>query len=68
MKLRNISALVFATMAMTASAQEVLELPALESDLRYVDEETQWIPHSITVIDRSELENTFRDDIEDLER
>ena len=67
MNLRQIPALALVVTAMTASAQEVNELDDLQSDLRYVDEETQWLPHSITVLERSELDATNRSDIEDLE-
>lgn len=64
---RKIPALAFAAIAMTASAQEINELDAYQSDLRYVEEDTQWIPHSITVVERQELDASFRSDFEDLE-
>ncbi|MDA0977359.1 MAG: TonB-dependent receptor [Proteobacteria bacterium] len=37
------------------------------STLRYQEEAVQWLPHSVTVIEKDELEATFRRDLEDLE-
>ncbi len=68
-----VAAAIFAV-ATTANAQDniaqqtvVQANPTTTSDVRLETEETQWIPHSITVIESRELDQAYRPDLEHLE-
>ena len=53
---------------MPALAEESFpQVKDAKSELREQSEDLQWLPHSVTVLEKPELEETFRRDMEDLE-
>ena len=55
----------FATGAFAEEESQLLE--DLTSEVRYEEEQAQWVPYSVTVLTRDELENNYRRDLEDIE-
>ncbi len=49
------------------AAEDAIQVKDRTTDLRYEEEAVQWTPHSVTVITSEELQQTYRQDLEDLE-
>ncbi len=54
-------------LAHSSLAQEGSRLPDQSTDYRESDEPVQWTPASVTVIDQKEMDEIYRQDLEDLE-
>jgi iron complex outermembrane receptor protein len=68
MILRKIIALTLASVSLSAMAEEVSPtVIELDSELRYQSESVQWTPHSVTVLSKDNLENSYRRDLEGIE-
>jgi len=66
--LRILTALAITCIGMQVFAQdEHATVPESQTRIRFEDESVQWIPHSVSVLTKSELESTYRRDLEHIE-
>jgi outer membrane receptor for ferrienterochelin and colicin len=68
MNLRILTALAITCIGMQVFAQdEHATVPESQTRIRFEDESVQWIPYSVSVLTKSELESTYRRDLEHIE-
>jgi iron complex outermembrane receptor protein len=68
MNLRVLTALAITCIGMQVLAQdEHATVSESQTRIRFEDESVQWIPYSVSVLTKSELESTYRRDLEHIE-
>ena len=68
MKIKIIIASIITCLSLPTSAEDNPDkVSDANSELRLKSEAVQWLPHSVTVLDKSDLQETYRRDLEDLE-
>lgn len=68
MNLKVSTALAIACISMQVLAQdEHATVPESQTRIRFEDESIQWVPYSVSVLTKSELESTYRRDLEHIE-